>query len=469
MTRNSRTALLTFAVVLPASWLLAQQPSFPGNLDQLQEVLKRLQAEVKSLQETVKQLSREAKRNKNSTPSPVVSTATATPRPAFAWQKARDAYKRGLGLEEQRQFRAAMEAYSQAIEADPKSDAAFLHRGYCSYQLGDNPGAIIDFSQSLTIQPNHSRAYLARATAYAATGNNTNAMADVSEAILRDSRNPDSYLLRARLFQQKGEHQFAVRDYTSAAALAPNSEKSYLGRAIVYQADGQPQRALEECEQAVRANPNSSAGYLCRAEAYIKMNSPSRAVEEINRALVTSQALNQPVPLLDQVASQLAQSTPPSEKPLPVAAISPEPQAAEPVIVAAARLVPTAVAVPSAKAAIDAKRFHLLGREQNSQQQFEQALGLLNRAIELDPWMASAYNARGYAYLRLMNYGRAQTDFSEAIRLQPNYMNAYVNRAAARRRTGDQVGAVADQRKAAQLIAGDQPPPAVKSSLSAQR
>src|ERR1700719_2007954 len=88
-------------------------------------------------------------------------------------------------------------------------------------------------------------------------------------------------------------------------ALAQNSEKSYLGRAIVFQADGQSERALEDCQQAVRVNPNSSAGYLCRAEAYIKMSAPDRAVEEVNRALVTAQTLNQPLPLLNELAQSL--------------------------------------------------------------------------------------------------------------------------------------------------------------------
>jgi tetratricopeptide (TPR) repeat protein len=274
-----------------------------------------------------------------------------------------------------------------------------------------------------------------------------------------------------------------VRDYTNAAALAPNSEKSYLGRAIVFQADGQPQRALEECEQAVRVNPNSSAGYLCRAEAYIKMNAPGRAVEEVNRALVTAQTLNQPMPLLNE----LAQSMPAAEKEVakdkpeaaPVAVVPPvpaspavnsvEPEPPPPVAAAPQAPARAAKVVPSAEASGDAKLYHQLGREQNNQQKFEQALNLLTRAIELDPWLASAYNARGYAYLRLTNFDQAQADFSEAIRLQPSYTNAYVNRAAARRHIGDRNGAAADQRKAAELIAGDQRPAAPKSSLSAQR
>src|SRR6202171_3514662 len=174
MSRDLRIAILTIAVALPASWLWAQEPSFPGNLEQLQEVCKRLQAQVKSLQETVKQLSREAKRNKGVSGAPA-SSSTA-PAPPSSWQKAREAYKKAVRFEQQRQYHAAVEAYSVALEADPKSDAAFLHRGFCSYHLSDNEGAIADFSESLALQPNNSRAYLARAIAYAAAGNNASAL-----------------------------------------------------------------------------------------------------------------------------------------------------------------------------------------------------------------------------------------------------------------------------------------------------
>jgi tetratricopeptide (TPR) repeat protein len=464
MSRESRFAVLAMVIGLPAGVLWAQQPGFPGSLEQLQEVLKRLQAEVKSLQDTVKQLSRDAKRNKSSEAVVTAAPTTTAPRQVSVWQKAREAYKQGLHLEEQKQYKAAMEAYGQAIDADPKSDAAFLHRGYCAYQLGDNPAAIADFSQSLVVQPNSSRAFLGRATAYAADGNSANALADVTEAIARDPRNPDSFLLRARLNQQKGEHQLAVQDYASASALAPNSDKSYLGRAVVFQADGQPQRALEECEQAVRANPNAASGYLCRAEAFMKMNATARAVEEINRALVAAQALNQPMPLL----SELAQSMPAAPA-SPVAAVADvaKDQPPPPPVVPQAQ--PEVAAKPSPQAAGDAQRFHQLGREQNDQQKFEQAIKMLNRAIELDPWLASAYNARGYAYLRMMNFKRAEIDFSEAIRLQPNYVNAYVNRAVARKLSGDATGAAADQRKAYGLSAAEQRPAAPNSALSAKR
>src|SRR4051794_21750130 len=122
MSRDLRIAILTIALGVPASWLLAQQPTFPGTLDQLQLALKRLQGEIAYLKDTIKQLSRDAKNTQVVSASPAI---VAPPHPATAWQKAREAYKKAVRLEEQRLYRAAVEAYSLALESDPKSDAAF--------------------------------------------------------------------------------------------------------------------------------------------------------------------------------------------------------------------------------------------------------------------------------------------------------------------------------------------------------
>jgi len=102
-------------------------------------------------------------------------------------------------------------------------------------------------------------------------------------------------------------------------------------------------------------------------------------------------------------------------------------------------------------APLDAAYYYKLGREQTARNDLREALRSLGRAIELDPRRDRTYNARGYVYLRLQNFANAIADFSDAIRLRPDYANAYRNRAIARRHAGDEQGAAADSRRAAEL------------------
>ena len=127
-----------------------------------------------------------------------------------------------------------------------------------------------------------------------------------------------------------------------------------------------------------------------------------------------------------------------------------EPNATPPPAAAApqATTPPAAAAKP---ATADAAYYYKLGKEQTAKNDLWAALRSLNQAIQLDPQSATSYNARGYVYLRLQSFANAIVEFSSAIRLRPDYANAYQNRAIARQHLGDEEGAAEDNRKAAAL------------------
>ena len=62
---------------------------------------------------------------------------------------------------------------------------------------------------------------------------------------------------------------------------------------------------------------------------------------------------------------------------------------------------------------------------------YREAITSYDKAIQLDPKYANAYNNRGLAYYHNKAYDKAIADFNKAIELNPDFARAYNNRAHA--------------------------------------
>jgi tetratricopeptide (TPR) repeat protein len=83
---------------------------------------------------------------------------------------------------------------------------------------------------------------------------------------------------------------------------------------------------------------------------------------------------------------------------------------------------------------------------------YERAIQDYDKAIELYPKYARAFNKRGYAYWATLKYDRAIQDFDQAILLEPKLALAYNNRGAAYRDKGQTDRAIEDFDKAIALL-----------------
>jgi tetratricopeptide (TPR) repeat protein len=63
----------------------------------------------------------------------------------------------------------------------------------------------------------------------------------------------------------------------------------------------------------------------------------------------------------------------------------------------------------------------------NEIKQYDKAIKDLNRAIQLNPNYALAYNNRGNAYYALNKFEKAMDDYSQTLEIDPNYATAYYN------------------------------------------
>ena len=65
------------------------------------------------------------------------------------------------------------------------------------------------------------------------------------------------------------------------------------------------------------------------------------------------------------------------------------------------------------------------GRKLFTEKDYSKALHEYNEAISLAPQVPFLYLERGQVYLGLNNFDKAQKDFEQAIRLEPNQLDAY--------------------------------------------
>ena len=75
-----------------------------------------------------------------------------------------------------------------------------------------------------------------------------------------------------------------------------------------------------------------------------------------------------------------------------------------------------------------AKDFYARGITKLDQYNYRDAAEDFTQAIKLDPKYIEAYFKRGYSYTWVSKHQEALTDFNQAIVLDPNYLDAYLNR-----------------------------------------
>lgn len=91
------------------------------------------------------------------------------------------------------------------------------------------------------------------------------------------------------------------------------------------------------------------------------------------------------------------------------------------------------------------------GRELQREERLEEAIAQYDEAIRLDPQFTDAYTSRGTAHVVLGQPERAIEDFDQAIQLDSQAARAFANRARARTLLGQDAGAQQDVDRAVGL------------------
>mmetsp|Transcript_4780 Transcript_4780/g.11930 ORF Transcript_4780/g.11930 Transcript_4780/m.11930 type:complete len:745 (-) Transcript_4780:40-2274(-) len=129
----------------------------------------------------------------------------------------------GIAAHKERKTQAALQCFDMAINEDPSFLEARYIRGTIHLELRDFKIAVEDFSNCLLIDPDHQKSYLSRALAYKSRGSLHNAIQDLSTLLRKAPTLKTAYMQRAELYVDVGKFDKAHSDYLEALFLAESA------------------------------------------------------------------------------------------------------------------------------------------------------------------------------------------------------------------------------------------------------
>lgn len=151
--------------------------------------------------------------NKQTTSQTQQRPTTVNPRTA------KDFYERGTQHAQKKEYRQAIDNYTQAIRRDSQFVDAYLKRCEVRYKMGDNQGVLDDCYEVFSINPKVAKAYYYQGRARYSLGYTQPAIESYSLAIAQDSNYPQAYYYRGMAYKELQIVSSAIEDLSKAAQL----------------------------------------------------------------------------------------------------------------------------------------------------------------------------------------------------------------------------------------------------------
>jgi len=235
------------------------------------------------------------------TPPPFIPTPTPTRSPESYVTDAENLLNEG-------KFSQAIQAYEEAVRADPTNPSIFITLAKLNVYNGNYEEAAANAENALLLNSNNSMAHAIRGWALGFMGDYLLAEGAINTAIEQDPNNAAAYAYKAEILVLQdqtgtgtlGSMDNAIEASRKAIELDPDLLETHRARGVVLEATGNYTEAAREFEIAVSMNANISDLHLALGRNYRFLQQYDKAVEHFNRA----NALNPTDPLPDTYISR---------------------------------------------------------------------------------------------------------------------------------------------------------------------
>lgn len=179
----------------------------------------------------------------------------------------------------------AVDAYTHAIERDPRMVEAYVNRGYVANDLQDAEQASKDFETALKLNPRHGVAHLGLAFSNLQLRNGRRAIeeADAAEKLLGESG--ATHLARATAYRQLRALGKAEKEYRAALKFAPEDAGLHMALANTLYGLRRYNDSLRVLSDTLRLTPENSANiYAEMAHAHAQLGNRDETLRYIDAA-----------------------------------------------------------------------------------------------------------------------------------------------------------------------------------------
>ena len=352
------------------------------------------------------------------------ATPTADPTLTANARVAEVKHAMGLQLLDQQKHLEAISSFTEAISLNPRFAEAYLDRcrAYVRVPLRDR--AIEDCNRAIELRAAYPEAYLWRGHAKNLGSASEETSDDFTEAIRLNSEFYEGYVARG-IFFTYGSHKrpdLAIRDFTQAIRVKPTDYYAYYLRGVRFAEQKQYDFAIRDYGESIRLRPWATS-YIFRGDAYRMQEQYQRAVQDYNEAIRLWPS---------SVGAYAARATA-KDSLGDKAGAAADRQRAEELKSAASAAQPSTVSAPAAGSSptADARAAEVKqsqGLQLEQQRKLSEAISAFTEAIRLKPDFADAYYHRCSCYGMLnipaMN-ARAVEDCTKAIEIQRDLEGAY--------------------------------------------
>ena len=211
------------------------------------------------------------------------AAADDAPRTADGWGR------RGDALMSRREYDAALDAFTKAVELEPKAPGRYIDRARARLAAGRGALAMADLDHALELKPGDETALTLRGEIFLNNDDLVRAEADFAAAATAAPDDASLQLRIAQAYEWRGRYEPAISHYDAWIGAHPKDEslwqalngrcwaRAMLGRDL--------DKALADCDAAVGKAPSNSAVFDSRGLVRLRLGRFKEAIADYDMAL----------------------------------------------------------------------------------------------------------------------------------------------------------------------------------------